>query len=261
MHAYHSALATRIRRFYELDFPANDTLLVADLFAPEYVDHERPSPLGPKGVVHAMALIANALSDRTLRVHDIFEAGDRVVLRFTLRGVHVGNLFGRAPTNRPLEIHGISILRVVEEKIAERWASASIAHENEDENAGLLLWRASHLWQKALAKELAPLELTPAQFAVLGAAGELSENTALQRDVAAHAGTDKTMTSQLLRNLEERGFVERQRDGVDGRGVRISVTRKGRALHARAAEIARGVDLRFFDGVPVATFLRTLITA
>ncbi len=48
--------------------------------------------------------------------------GDRVAVRYTARATHQGPFQGIAPTNKPVTIMGMSILRVADGKIAEEWA-------------------------------------------------------------------------------------------------------------------------------------------
>ena len=57
---------------------------------------------------------------------------------------------------------------------------------------------------------LRPLGLTHVQFVLLASTWWLTDvahETVTQRRVAEHAGTDATMTSQVLRALEARGLV------------------------------------------------------
>jgi predicted ester cyclase len=51
-------------------------------------------------------------------IDDIFEAGERVVMRFTLRGTHRGELRGSRPA-RSTDALGINIYRLDQGKITE----------------------------------------------------------------------------------------------------------------------------------------------
>lgn len=95
-------------------------------YAPAYVDHT-PSPIrslapGRDGVRQALALFHQAFPDTTHTIEDLVAEGDRVVARISARGTHTGELFGHAPTGRVVTLTGITIYRIVEGRIAERWA-------------------------------------------------------------------------------------------------------------------------------------------
>ena len=53
--------------------------------------------------------------------------GDRVVVRFTIRGTHLGKFMGVPPTGKKVTWSGINILRVADGKAIELWGEASTA--------------------------------------------------------------------------------------------------------------------------------------
>ena len=127
-------------------------------------------------------------------------------------------------------------------------------------SAGFLLWHATLRWQRVIAAALAPLDLTHVQFVLLACTWWLNQEGERpnQVAVAAQAGTDIKMTSQVLRNLERKGLIEREFDTVDTRARRLRVTRRGAALAPRAIAIVEEVDARFFADVPEREALRFL---
>ena len=62
-----------------------------------------------------------------LEIDDIFGDGDRVAMRFTLRGTHRAELLGRPPTGQRITISGINLYRVLDGKIVETWQLADVA--------------------------------------------------------------------------------------------------------------------------------------
>jgi len=76
--------------------------------------------------------------------------------------------------------------------------------------------------------------------------------------LAAFAGTDVKMTSQVVGSLESKGVVERQVDQGDTRVRRPSVTRRGGRLAPRAIGLVQQVDAAFFDGVQPVDVLHLL---
>jgi DNA-binding MarR family transcriptional regulator len=106
---------------------------------------------------------------------------------------------------------------------------------------GFVLWRATLVWQRAVAAALAPLDLTHVQFVLLACAWWL-DGDPRQADIAGQAGTDAVMTSEVLRRLERKGLVERRPDPSDARARRIRVTPEGVALARRAVAAVESVD-------------------
>jgi len=129
-----------------------------------------------------------------------------------------------------------------------------------NDSPGFLLWHATLRWQRGIAEALAPLDLTHVQFVLLACAWWLNEHgdPPKQVAVAAQAGTDVKMTSQVLRTLERKGLIERQVDAADTRARRIRVTPRGTALAPRAIAVVEEVDARFFADVPGRDTLRVL---
>ena len=131
------------------------------------------------------------------------------------------------------------------------------------DSPGFLLWHATLRWQRGIAAALAPLDLTHVQFVLLACTWWLNTQGTHpnQVAVAAQAGTDVKMTSQVLRSLERKGLIERGVDSVDTRARRLRVTRRGAALAPRAIAVVEGVDARFFADMPegeTVGFLRRL---
>lgn len=56
-------------------------------------------------------------------VEDQIEEGDKVVTRWTSRGTHRGDLNGFAPTGKPMEMTGVTIERIENDRIVEVWVA------------------------------------------------------------------------------------------------------------------------------------------
>jgi DNA-binding MarR family transcriptional regulator len=129
-----------------------------------------------------------------------------------------------------------------------------------NESPGFLLWHATLRWQRGIAQALAPLDLTHVQFVLLACTWWLNEQgeRPTQIALAAQAGTDIKMTSQVLRSLERKGLIEREVDAADSRARRLRVTQRGVRLAPRAIAIVERVDADFFADVPESQALRFL---
>jgi DNA-binding MarR family transcriptional regulator len=128
------------------------------------------------------------------------------------------------------------------------------------ESPGFLLWHATLRWQRGISEALAPLGLTHVQFVLLACTWWLNQQGQhpSQIALAAFAGTDVKMTSQVLRGLERKGLIQREVDRADTRARRLGVTRAGARLAPRAIAIVQQVDAEFFEEVPGEDAMRLL---
>jgi len=124
-------------------------------------------------------------------------------------------------------------------------------HASADVSPGMLLWRVTHRWQAAQRAALKPFDLTHVQFVLLASLTYLDADppAVTQKVLAEHAATDEMMTSQVLRALEAKGWVERTRHPADGRAWLVRATTEGRALANRAVVAVEACDRAFFGSV------------
>jgi DNA-binding MarR family transcriptional regulator len=116
------------------------------------------------------------------------------------------------------------------------------------DSPGFLLWHATLRWQREIAQALAPLELTHVQFVLLACLWWLDSQGQApnQLTLARAAGTDVTMTSQVLRALERKGLLERRTDSRDSRAKTVHLDAAGARLARRAIDVVEEVDAAFF---------------
>ncbi len=109
-----------VRRFYDEMCNERRNDIAAELFADDHVMHDPqvPAAPGPAGVVDAVSAYQEGV-DGHWAIDEIHSAGDRVIVRWTGTGTHIGEMNGLAPTGRPIEVSAISIHRMAGGKIAE----------------------------------------------------------------------------------------------------------------------------------------------
>ena len=110
------------RRYYDAVLNRGDVDLLDDLAAADYVEHD-PLPGqgdGRQGLKDRVTMIATAFS-QTFTIEDVIAEGDRVVVRWTGSGKHVGEFMGIPPTGRSFTIAGIDIHRIEGGRMAEHW--------------------------------------------------------------------------------------------------------------------------------------------
>lgn len=120
------------------------------------------------------------------------------------------------------------------------------------ESPGFLLWRVTLRWQRLVTEALREFDLTHVQFVLLattwwlGSQGQLPNQVA----IAAQAGTNIKMTSEILRKLEEKGLVVQVTDTHDRRARMVEATESGIRLAQRAVVAVEKVDAEFFAAAP-----------
>jgi len=115
-------------------------------------------------------------------------------------------------------------------------------------SAGFWLHHAALTWRAELDARLRPLGLTPTQFMVLATAGWLEhvDGPPTQQQVADGAGTDRQMTSRVIRVLQDQGLITRQANESNARSLRVSLTPQGRTLARDAIALAQSLDEQLF---------------
>lgn len=106
-----------------------------------------------------------------------------------------------------------------------------------DHQVCFALYAASRAVQKAYRSALANLDLTYPQYLVLLVLWQRDGQSV--RDLGARLHLDSGTLSPLLRRMEDRGVITRDRDSADGREVTVHLTDEGRALKQNAGDIQR----------------------
>ncbi len=119
------------------------------------------------------------------------------------------------------------------------------------ENAvGFVLWRVVVRYQREVDRALAGLDLTNLQFMVLALTAWLgrSGEPVTQTELARFGDIHPMQVSHMLKTLESKNLVARQRSPSDTRAKRIAVTPAGLTTLRKALPIAIGVQRKLFGG-------------
>lgn len=116
-----------VRRYFDEIDSRGEVSVIDEFVSPDFVDHGASPGCSPdrRGLKQAFEMFRTG-SPGTHRIDDIIAEGDKVVVRVTGEGVHAGELFGIPPTNRPMNVTGITIFRVEGGKIVERWVQVDM---------------------------------------------------------------------------------------------------------------------------------------
>ena len=113
-----------IRHVFEKVILTGDAAAMRELVTPGWIDHDPlpGQPAGVEGAEYVVSTMHGAHPDLCFSIDDLIAEGDRVTIRWTLRGTGTGPMLGRPPTGKPVELAAIVIFRIADGRIAERWA-------------------------------------------------------------------------------------------------------------------------------------------
>ena len=127
-----------------------------------------------------------------------------------------------------------------------------------DDMVCFALYAAARATNRRYIALLAPWDLTYPQYLVLMLLWSRPSLTV--GEVAEHLHLDSGTTSPLVRRLEQRGFLARERISADERVVTVTLTEPGRALQSQLAHIpgciAEATRLDEHGGRTVRSLLR-----
>ena len=111
-----------VRRFYEEMNNGRHNEIAPELFTADHVMHDPqvPGGVGPEAMAEVVATYQEGV-DGHWGIEEMFSADDRVVVRWTGSGTHVGEVNGIPPTGKKIRVDAITIHRMQGGKIAESW--------------------------------------------------------------------------------------------------------------------------------------------
>jgi predicted ester cyclase len=105
-----------------------------EFMAANYVDHPGlPGlPPGPEGMKQALTYYRAAAPELQATLDDILAEGEKVALRWSARGTHLGEWLDVPPTGHHFTMSGISIYRIAQGKAVEGWNSIEVNATEEE---------------------------------------------------------------------------------------------------------------------------------
>lgn len=119
MTEYANTIAAAVGKFNDGDVDG----YITTLYAADAVFHGFPPSIPPNrdGIAEFFHALRAGLPDATITAQDLLTDGERVAVRFTLTGIHSGELLGAPGSGERVEVEGITILRFSDGKVVERW--------------------------------------------------------------------------------------------------------------------------------------------
>jgi steroid delta-isomerase-like uncharacterized protein len=111
-------------RYFEEVWNQGKLEVLDELLSPDYVNHTPSAanpPPGPNGLQSIVAAIRRGFPDLRFEVKDMVVTAHAIAIRAVMRGTHLGDLFGIAPTGRKVEVNQINIERIENGRIVEHW--------------------------------------------------------------------------------------------------------------------------------------------
>ena len=110
---------------------AIDEMFAEQGIAHGLVDENGQELRGPEGFKPFFRKFRDALSGIQVVIEECICEGDKASARCTVRARHTGHGLGVAPTDKPVEITGLCMIRVKDGKIVEAWNNFDFASLNQ----------------------------------------------------------------------------------------------------------------------------------
>jgi steroid delta-isomerase-like uncharacterized protein len=95
-----------------------------ELLTPDVVVHSASTTTqGLEAYKQSLSMYLTAFPDLQFTIEDMIAEGDTVVVRYTTRGTHQGNLWGIPATGKQVSATGIFIDHLVNGKAVEQWTN------------------------------------------------------------------------------------------------------------------------------------------
>ena len=117
-----TANALVVRRMFEEVVNGKRLDLVEELLAPDYVNHDMPTPApGPEGMRQTLGMFFAAFPDMHVEIDHVIADSDLVCSHGRFTGTHRGDFMGVPASDRAVAVEYIDVWRFVDGKGAENW--------------------------------------------------------------------------------------------------------------------------------------------
>lgn len=108
---------------------SGDFEVLSDLLADDFVEHEELPELEPnkEGVLQLFRALREAFPNLTMIVDEMVSEGDKVALRATMSGTHLGEFLGLPASGNQIHVAIADFFRVQDGRVAEHWGVSDMA--------------------------------------------------------------------------------------------------------------------------------------
>jgi steroid delta-isomerase-like uncharacterized protein len=99
---------------------------IDEFYAPDVVIHSAAPglPAGIDGVKATISSFKGGISGFELGIQFMLADGDKVAAHWTITGTHSGEFMQVPATGKPIDYHGVSVVRIEDGKVAEIWGAS-----------------------------------------------------------------------------------------------------------------------------------------
>ena len=117
---------TVARRYLEDFWNGDEAAVIEKLAVDDVIGHPVPGQTlqGRDLLKQRHAALRGIYGDPHFAVEDLIAEGDKVLVRWSFTGKHIGPLMGAAPTGKQISIGGMNLFQFVDGKIVEFWVNA-----------------------------------------------------------------------------------------------------------------------------------------
>ncbi|MEM1138605.1 MAG: ester cyclase [Pseudomonadota bacterium] len=115
-----------IEHLFYNGFSGGNLDVIEEVFHPD-IEFDSPGlPAGLEGIKKIVTLNNTAMSEWRFTIEDLFGHENKVVVRWSAKGVHTGSFMDEAPTGKPVSLTGQSIIKIEQGQITADWMVADM---------------------------------------------------------------------------------------------------------------------------------------
>jgi len=111
-----------LQRWVEVAWNSGNLAIADEVYSADYLLHDPAGPIqGTEALKQFLTVFRTGYPDIHATIEEMIAEGDKVVWRYTVRGTHLGEFMGIAPTGKSITLTGILISRFVGDMVVEDW--------------------------------------------------------------------------------------------------------------------------------------------
>jgi predicted ester cyclase len=117
-----------VKNYIEKVVNTGDIGIITQFISSDYVEiyNNKRYAIGIEGAKEHILGVRNTYPDLKLSIDNQIEEGDFVATCYTMKGTHTGSWMGIKPTGKKMEVTGVNIDKIVDNKIVEHGGAANM---------------------------------------------------------------------------------------------------------------------------------------
>lgn len=117
-----------VLRFNKEFIEAGNTELLKDIVAPNFCNRTAPAGFATdvSGLIQFIATLRTGFPNLFIEIHDQVAEGDLVATRKTIHGTHLGEIMGKKPTGKRVQMNVMDFVRIINGKYVDHWGRNDI---------------------------------------------------------------------------------------------------------------------------------------